>query len=463
MGAGMDTAKTDSADYPRLGERRECTAEEVLQEPMAGNEGFVSDKSEHPRMTEGWLRRLTKGHRTILHSLFGLLFLAAVSTALAGNSGVNAVTALDNEKARAAAIQEGSLDSRFRSLDMTSYIRFKESLKEKIGFEYSLYYTVMSHFGTRGQPNVNGQLHTINAWTPFRGKPNAGTAVFYYMNISQFTKTSAAQLSDDLGLTSGINDSSVNVDMFRFVGWYQPIADEKVELYLGQFLLRDLYDRGEYAHDDTRFFLSEILSGSPSSTLPGPGLGAAATFNLGDNWSIGGGFSDANAQARDLWNFSTFSKGDYAYMGYLNYRPEIHRLGKGSYKFSIYSVDSTATLPYSWGASLILEQQIGERYAAFFKYNRAERRQGTTRQSMAAALIRKGIHTWEDDLLGVGVGWGDPTDPSRRDEFVVEAFWRMQITPSVQLTPDIQLWLRPSKGSPTDPQAVFSLRGTADF
>ena len=29
--------------------------------------------------------------------------------------------------------------------------------------------------------------------------------------------------------------------------------------------------------------------------------------------------------------------------------------------------------------------------------------------------------------------WGDPTDPARRDEYVLEAFWRMQIAPGVDL------------------------------
>ena len=39
------------------------TAEEALQELMDGNERFVTGKSKHPRMTEDWLKRLTKGQR----------------------------------------------------------------------------------------------------------------------------------------------------------------------------------------------------------------------------------------------------------------------------------------------------------------------------------------------------------------------------------------------------------------
>ena len=397
------------------------------------------------------------------HLAILLVFISSSQFAQGDSRSVNAPKSLETEGDRLTELQEGILDVRLEPVAIDGYARFKEDLAEQTGFEYLGYYTTMFHSGTRGRPNLNGQFHGIAGWTPFHESPDAGTAIFYYMHIGQESDNSAAQLTSSLGLTSGINDSQGDVDLYRFVGWYQPLLDEKFELYAGQFQLRDLYDTGDYMSDDTRNFISEIMSGNPSATLPVAGLGAALTYNISDQWSVGAGFSDANARPKELWNFDSFSQGDYATMGYLNFRPEISGLGKGNYQLNVYDVDGTGNQASSQGLSLVLEQDIGDEFLVALKYNRADERRGATKQSAAAAAMLRGVGKWANDLVGVGAGWGDPTNSAHRDEYVVEGFWRMQVTPGIQITPNVQLWLNPSRSTVSDIEAVFSLRATVDF
>ena len=61
------------------------------------------------------------------------------------------------------------------------------------------------------------------------------------------------------------------------------------------------------------------------------------------------------------------------------------------------------------------------------------------------------------DMFGLGVGWADPDARSLRDEYVVEAFYRVQVTPTLQFTPDFQVVFQPS-ASTDDAVGVFSLR-----
>ena len=65
IGAGLAAGKMSLADAPKSYEKEEWSAEEVLQELLAGNRRFVSGKPEHPHMTEDWLKRLTEGQRPI--------------------------------------------------------------------------------------------------------------------------------------------------------------------------------------------------------------------------------------------------------------------------------------------------------------------------------------------------------------------------------------------------------------
>jgi Carbohydrate-selective porin, OprB family len=407
------------------------------------------------------LRRFICGSTVVASAM-----CVACSAMAADSGGINARDALQDEQLRNAEILEDTQTPRVKPVDLNPYMRFKENLSKSTGIDYLVYYTLMGHKGTNsGTPssNVNGQVHAIAAWTPRQESKNAGTAVFYFMSVEQYSKTTGSQLSGNLGLTSTINDSTDDVNLFRLVGWRQPFANEKVELFVGQFLLRDIYDFGDYASDDTRNFISQIMSANPSATLPAPGLGAAVKFSFSDQWSIGGGFSDANAVPGDLLDFDSFSKGDYAKMGYLNYRPKIPGFGEGNYQLNVYSVDATDNAGSSHGVSLILEQDISDDYAAFIKYNRAGGRRADVKQSFAAAFVLNGVHVWKDDLLGIGAGWGEPTDSELRTEYIIEAFWRMQVTPSVQIAPDIQIWFNPSRAPDTAIEAVFSLRTTIDF
>ena len=222
--------------------------------------------------------------RTIFRSVPVVCVLSFSPFTLAGENCINACDALSEERIRSGNILEGDTNARLEPLSVDSYMQFQENLREETGFEYLLCYTAMGHMGTEGDSSVNGQIHTINPWTPFQGASNAGTAFFYFMNIDQYASSSAGQLSTRLGLTSGINDSGGDVDLFRFVGWYQPIADEKLELYLGQFQLRDIFDSSDFGFDETRNFISEIMSGNLSAALPPPGLGGASTGRIKGLW-----------------------------------------------------------------------------------------------------------------------------------------------------------------------------------
>ena len=68
-----------------------------------------------------------------------------------------------------------------------------------------------------------------------------------------------------------------------------------------------------------------------------------------------------------------------------------------------------------------------------------------------------------EDWLGLGFGAVRPTARATNVEYVAEAFWRVQLTPFVQFTPDVQVIFDPSYRPNTDVEAVFSLRLRMQF
>ena len=79
-------------------------------------------------------------------------------------------------------------------------------------------------------------------------------------------------------------------------------------------------------------------------------------------------------------------------------------------------------------------------------------------QSLAAGIVFTQAFGYNNDWLGLGFIWTDPSDGTRRDDYGMEMFWRLQLTENIQLTPDVQLYFDPSTNPNRDIEAAFGLR-----
>ena len=68
---------------------------------------------------------------------------------------------------------------------------------------------------------------------------------------------------------------------------------------------------------------------------------------------------------------------------------------------------------------------------------------------------------WERDLLGVALNWGDPADnfgPGLDDQYTLEAFYRLQLSDELAITPTVQLLRDPALNPNEDTIWLFGLR-----
>ena len=88
---------------------------------------------------------------------------------------------------------------------------------------------------------------------------------------------------------------------------------------------------------------------------------------------------------------------------------------------------------------------------------------GSSRLGPGGGCVTAGIGVFdplgnEGDVLGLAFAWLNPDDAAARDQLVIETFYRIQITPAIQLTPDLQIIIDPSFNAEDDVIAVFGLR-----
>jgi len=67
------------------------------------------------------------------------------------------------------------------------------------------------------------------------------------------------------------------------------------------------------------------------------------------------------------------------------------------------------------------------------------------------------------DLIGLGVGWGQPSDNSLHDQYTAELFCRLHLTQRLAITPDAQMIIDPALNHDEDVIGVFGLRVRLTF
>ncbi len=63
-----------------------------------------------------------------------------------------------------------------------------------------------------------------------------------------------------------------------------------------------------------------------------------------------------------------------------------------------------------------------------------------------------------NDWIRAAFIWGHPADPTLRDQFGIEAYWRLQLRERVQFTPDLQVIIHPSDRPQSKTEFVAGLR-----
>ncbi|MHC4416922.1 MAG: carbohydrate porin, partial [Planctomycetota bacterium] len=113
--------------------------------------------------------------------------------------------------------------------------------------------------------------------------------------------------------------------------------------------------------------------------------------------------------------------------------------------------------------SLSCDRDLGPKLLAFLRYGWTNGTLTDTEQILAGGFGSKKPLGKNDDFAGIAFAWGRPSDSTLRDQMVMEAFYRWQLTPAIQVTPDFQLIVHPSLAPQEEYSVVFGIRVRISF
>lgn len=254
----------------------------------------------------------------------------------------------------------------------------------------------------------------------------------------------------------------------------QELMGGRVLLNLGKIDISDFFDQNEGAGDETTQFLSPGFVHSVAIDFPDNGPGMVVQVKPSDllGFSLGwaeGDWSELGRKPFFMGEFVLHPKlkdlqGHYRFYGwYREKRGEEAKGWKGHGE-------------EGWGIGVSFDQELSPGFRAFLRvgYQNEELYEYGWAWSVGGEL--KGV-LWgrDEDAFGLAFGMAhlseEYEDSKRRegepytheDEARLEAYYRLQLTERLSLSPDLQVLWNAQGDSRFDPVVVFGLRGHLEF
>lgn len=352
---------------------------------------------------------------------------------------------------------------------LSSYFDAKDHLRETYGFSYTIEYSPqfqwdLSHDGLytgNDETNVIGSWALVDPVAPKRGSLMA----WYQISRTLGSRSTSAFMSD-VGIITPVNGGDTAPgdyrDLWQMLAWEQWLLDDRLRLGIGKLTTRTFLNLNRYAVGDREdFFTPQIVNNTVAPFTARNGMGLFAQYHWEDGY-LTGMIREADGTSEGV-SFATLGSGlrEYAVEAALTPR-DLHGFGEGIYRITGYYTDGVGEddshQPSGWALAVSLDQDVGEDYGAFLRYSYANEDWRDFRQRIAAGVQIKHPMGYAFDRIGLAGWWAEPTARGRDGEYGLEAFWKLQLAPYLELTPDIQLILDPQADPDRSTVLIGALR-----
>jgi len=368
-------------------------------------------------------------------------------------------------------------DVLIESSSFEGFFGWKNGVTEKNGFSFGggytgNFFTANNSLPGRDDESSGGMLRLFGNWElQGRGTSTTG-ALNFKLDQRHGYSGSAPNLFalDDLGYVDSFA-STFSDEGWRLTNlhWRQSWGNGKVVLITGLLSNPDFFDVYTLGSPWVHFQSLAFTTGAGTISLPGDAaLGAMLGGWVNENLYIMGGFEDANSVASDFFeSFDTFfSEKEFFKHIEIGWTTSRDRAYIDNFHLSVWHADEReeAGVMSGHGAVLSFTHYINDKWLPFVRAGYAKDGASFLQRSLSAGIAYQSnpIGSSSGHLLGIGLNWGQPNEasfgPGLDNQFGVEAFYRIQVTNEIAITPDIQYLMNPALNPLENSIWVFGLR-----
>jgi len=357
--------------------------------------------------------------------------------------------------------------------DSQSWNEWKKSLKADHGFGFSIDYTsvLLTASDTFSDDTGAGGIARIyGAWDLV--DEGAGALVWKFEHRHAYGNTSPFDFSlGQIGYV-GLQEPPFNDSDFRTQNlyWRHRLNGGRSTLIAGILDVTDYVDAFALASPWLHFMNLAFSTGSAAIGLPNDAsVGIAFGSMLTDNVYMIAGITDTNGDPSDPFkgidNF--FSDNEYFTSVEIGWTSSHQRIIFDNTHVTLWHKDRqvAAGVNSGWGAAFSYSRYLDDNFMPFVRGAYADDGGSLLQKSLSLGM---GYQTTAfSGLLGIGLNWGEPNEdtfgPGLKDQYAIEAFYRVPVGERVAVTADTQLIKDPALNPSESTIWMFNLRARFIF
>ncbi|MHC4229619.1 MAG: carbohydrate porin [Planctomycetota bacterium] len=351
------------------------------------------------------------------------------------------------------------------------WYELKADLNEKHGFDFGISFTTLYQkasdtFASKDEA-ASYDLDITATWT-FRGRGTGSPTMLGFEFLKRNTigtelspQTLFTQFGSLYSTAAPFGETDASIGEL----WIQQKFKNVFGFRVGRIFPITAYDFFPFKNFRTDFVDFNHVTNA-AIPLPSNGLGAFVVYRPHSKVMLRAGAHDANADTEKS-GFNTYENGELFKIFEVGYDTgliprEPGRPPHGHVHVSIWHQNQRedAGVASGWGIAGSAVQRFG-RFTPFVRYGYANHSDDgpTPVKHMAnAGLVIDGIFGQANDRIGVGYTWSDPANHELDDQGQIDTYYRVQVTPEIQVGPTLQLIFDPVLNPDKDTVYVWGIR-----
>jgi len=326
--------------------------------------------------------------------------------------------------------------------------RLAQSARLKFGATYTFlnqYATIVPDSAARHN-QFSGRLDFTGAWSVYDHGSSAGSISLLVRSGTNIGISQQFNLSDSLGsglylncLQGGGPQEPITVNILY---WRQDLLDKRLSFYVGKIHPNEYVTLSMFNNDERTQFLNGANDGNDAVASDGTYAGGAAVeFQATRHLFVHAVAVDTEgAQQR---NIETLADRKYAEGVELGWSSgtlgEEYRLYRGGFWR-----DDTKNNGSGYGGGFEFDHELSNGWTPFGRFAFGTTKGTAVKDIYGLGLARVRPFGRTGDMFGAAFNYSQPNLPGKRHESVFETFYRLRLTQSVKIGPDLEVSIHPT-------------------
>ena len=342
---------------------------------------------------------------------------------------------------------------------LTDHINHSAHLKIGETYTFLSQYATMTPDGVRHE-QASGRADFTAALKVYEHGSTAGTMSLLIRSGTNIGISHQYNLSDSLGSALTLNSlqggGPQEPIMVNILYWRQDLLHKRLSLYLGKMHPNEYISLSMFNNDERTQFLNGSSDGNLTFASDGAySTGAAVEYQATSHVYIHALTVDTEGSPQG--NPKTLV--DRKYMESI----EVGRFsGSPGKQFRDYRMnfwrDDTKTLGSGVGGGFGFEHELRSGWTPFGRFGFASNKGTSIKQVEELGLDQVKPFGRRGDLFGISLSHSEPTSGSKHHESVLEIFYRLRLTKSVDMGPDLEISNHPTYATKTYTTTLLGMR-----